>query len=151
MQYFQLILVIPKQVKLNSRRMIQIAGKRKGTKHKANKVLHQVLFICYGFQLDAFVGLLTVGSSVSLHLLPVLGSLFFILSCLVKPSSEGFCLVLLYLVLLHRAAVSWRSAVLWRKMKGEVNQGKREEDLGGVEGGKIVAGTYYMREELFLI
>jgi hypothetical protein len=36
-------------------------------------------------------------------------------------------------------------------MKGEVNQEKREEDLGGVEGGKIVAGTYYKREELFLI
>jgi hypothetical protein len=39
--------------------------------------------------------------------LPALGTLFFLLSCPVQPQFEGFCPVLLYLVLLCLGNVSW--------------------------------------------
>lgn len=52
------------------------------------------------------MGLLTVGMSVSLTLLPVLGALLLLLDCLVQPQCEGFCLVVLYLILSCVAVVS---------------------------------------------
>lgn len=69
----------------------------------------QVMTVSLAF----LVGLLTVGAGVSLTLLPVLGTLFLLLDYLVHPQCEGFCLVLLYLVLSYLTVVSWRPTLFW--------------------------------------
>jgi hypothetical protein len=52
-----------------------------------------------------FYGTPTVRVGVFLILLPALGTLFLLLCCLVQPQCEGFCLVLLYLIL---CVLGWR-------------------------------------------
>lgn len=94
------------------------------------------------------MGLLTVGVSVSLILLHALGILFLRRDCLVQSPYGGFCLVVLYLVLLD-LVVSERSAPFRKEMKGEQiwGRGEGEGELGRVEGGETLAGMYCMREE----
>lgn len=65
----------------------------------------------YGFKLGIFVGLLTVRADASLTLWLALGTLFLIWSTLVQNQYDGFCLVLLKLVLYCLAIVSWRSGI----------------------------------------
>jgi hypothetical protein len=67
-----------------------------------------------------FVGLLTVEVDVSFTHWPALGTLFLLLGYLVQPWYEGFCLILLYFVLPHLLVVSWRPALFWREMEGEL-------------------------------
>lgn len=71
------------------------------------------------------VEMLTVDAGASLILLPDLGTLFFLLCCPVHPRYEGFCLVLLYLVLSCFIVVSWRPTFFLKGSRRGVDLGKR--------------------------
>lgn len=66
-------------------------------------------------QPGAFVRLTTIVAGLSLTHLSAFETLFLLLGCLVQPQSEGFCHVLLYLVLSCLAIISWRSSLFQRE------------------------------------
>lgn len=75
--------------------------------------------------------LLTVGADVSLTLLPALGTLFFLLGCLVQLQDEGSGLALPYYILSLSCLVvfSCRPALFWWELEMQWIQGRGE--LGG--------------------
>ena len=70
-------------------------------------MIRQLLaFYLVGLVLLWFVGLLTLGMGVYVMLLLTLGILFLLLGSLVKSLFDGFCIVLLFLVLFYLAITS---------------------------------------------
>lgn len=55
----------------------------------------------------------------SLILLPVLETLFFLLACLLQLWGEGFCLISLQFVLWCLVVVSWRPVPFWEETEGQ--------------------------------
>lgn len=55
-------------------------------------------------------------------LLPAIGTLFTLLDCLIQPSYESFCLVLLYLLLFYLAIISW--GLMFSEGKGSRGEGR---------------------------
>lgn len=110
--------------------------------------LHYVLLpVCN----SCYVGA-SVGAGVSLTLLPVFGTLFLSLGCLDKLHYEGFCLVLLYFVLSCLVIVSWRPALIWRKMmRGDVDLGKRRDGRSLAESGKKNLWSKHRNSEVALL
>lgn len=69
----------------------------------------------------------------SLTLLPVLGSLFLLLSCFIKPGYEGLCLDLFHLVMSMPHYFPWESCSSLRK-------NEKSDDLGGRGSGGGATG-----------
>lgn len=95
------------------------------------------------------MGLLSVGTSVSLIFVPALGTLFLLLGCHVN-----IMMVLLYLICyfcpVWLLSPRSRCSFLMRDKKGiDLEGSEGGEDLGRVEGGKTTIGIYCIRKDYF--
>lgn len=99
--------------------------------------LHQILFICViAFSLR-FLALLSVRKTGYLSLVPVLGTLFLLVSCWVQLQYDSF--FLLYFILPYLVDISFSEACsfLMRGRKRVIQKEVHEEELGRVEGTKL--------------
>lgn len=76
--------------------------------------------------------LLTVRVGMSLTLLPALGVIFFLFSCLVQPEYEEFLFVLLYLVISYLVDVFWRGNRSGREGRKETWRSEDRKNCGWV-------------------
>ena len=85
-----------------------------------------------------------MGAGLFLALLPSLGTLFLLLDWLVQFQHKGFCLVLLYLIVVFDCCLLEACSFLNREDLWEKGGWWK---LREVEGGETVAGMHCMREE----
>ena len=90
-------------------------------------------------------------SCVSLTLLPVHGTHFLLLGCLVQPRYEGFvlsyCILFGCIVLFGGCLLETCSFLKKKQSKMHPWEKEGEGYLEGMEGGETVVRMYYMREE----
>lgn len=77
------------------------------TKHRTSMSLLPGIHLYPRFKLGIFTELLNVWASVSLILMPCLGALFFLLSCLVQPWADGLFTLFCHVWLLHLEVCSF--------------------------------------------
>ena len=70
------------------------------------------LHIFYSFQFSIFMELPSVLTNVSLILVPSLETFFLLLGHLVQDQCDGFCLILLYFILLYFVFISLKPVLL---------------------------------------
>lgn len=95
----------------------------------------------YGCQLCDLIALLTIEAGVSLILLHAFETRFLLLVCLFQPQYEGFCTVLLNLILSCLADNCWRPAFfLKREWRNSESVGQWMGDQKECSEGKLYFG-----------